>query len=64
MAVMLDPISDIESRVARLGVPLNDVLKAAPVHISTWLRWKGNRSGATVKKLRAIYDEIERREQA
>lgn len=59
---MHDPLADIETRVAGLGLPMSRVLDGARVDWCQWSRWKKGATSPTQRVLLRIYTELVRLE--
>lgn len=60
-----DIIAEIESRAAKLKLPINELCREAEVHPTTFSRWKLSERnphpiGATIKSLSALTNALDR----
>lgn len=55
-------LADIETRCAKIDLPVSNVLEDARVDWSTWWRWKQGKSSPTLGTLSRVTSALEKRE--
>ena len=56
----METITHIVDRAGALGIPLKVLCQGAGVSLSTVNRWRAGSNGATVNKLNALLQELDR----